>query len=184
MTAKVGIFRTRPGLGRGRRRAAAALACAAATSACATRRAAPIRSWSRPTACRRCSSSRCASPTARCMRTESRGAHFRADFPRRNDAEWLKRTLATWKSETDTLPSLALRTTRREEDGAAAGLARLWRQGLHRSSRHGRSASPRSKRSSRRLDGADRFTVQQEADALRASVARALPGRESNASTK
>jgi fumarate reductase flavoprotein subunit len=40
-------------------------------------------------------------------RTESRGAHFREDFPRRNDAEWLNRTLATWKSETDTLPSLA-----------------------------------------------------------------------------
>ena len=40
-------------------------------------------------------------------RTESRGAHFRHDYPRRNDAEWLKRTLATWKSETDTLPTLA-----------------------------------------------------------------------------
>ncbi|MBZ0250014.1 MAG: fumarate reductase flavoprotein subunit [Burkholderiales bacterium] len=40
------------------------------------------------------------------VRTESRGAHFREDFPRRNDAEWLKRTLATWKSESDTLPTL------------------------------------------------------------------------------
>src|SRR6478672_6021559 len=40
------------------------------------------------------------------MRTESRGAHFREDFPRRNDAEWLNRTLATWKSEKDTLPCL------------------------------------------------------------------------------
>jgi succinate dehydrogenase flavoprotein subunit len=40
-------------------------------------------------------------------RTESRGAHFREDFPQRNDAAWLKRTLATWQSETDTLPSLA-----------------------------------------------------------------------------
>jgi fumarate reductase flavoprotein subunit len=40
------------------------------------------------------------------QRTESRGAHFREDFPRRNDAEWLNRTLATWKSENDTLPSL------------------------------------------------------------------------------
>jgi fumarate reductase flavoprotein subunit len=39
-------------------------------------------------------------------RTESRGAHFRDDFPRRDDAQWLKRTLATWKSEDDTLPSL------------------------------------------------------------------------------
>jgi fumarate reductase flavoprotein subunit len=41
------------------------------------------------------------------VRTESRGAHFRHDYPRRNDAEWLKRTLATWKSESDTLPTLA-----------------------------------------------------------------------------
>jgi succinate dehydrogenase flavoprotein subunit len=40
-------------------------------------------------------------------RTESRGAHFREDFPRRNDGEWLNRTLATWKSEDDILPSLA-----------------------------------------------------------------------------
>ena len=40
------------------------------------------------------------------LRTESRGAHFREDFPRRNDAAWLKRTLATWKSESDTLPTL------------------------------------------------------------------------------
>jgi fumarate reductase flavoprotein subunit len=40
-------------------------------------------------------------------RTESRGAHFRQDFPRRDDAQWLKRTLATWTSESDTLPTLA-----------------------------------------------------------------------------
>jgi fumarate reductase flavoprotein subunit len=40
-------------------------------------------------------------------RTESRGAHFRHDYPRRNDAEWLHRTLATWKNTDDTLPTLA-----------------------------------------------------------------------------
>jgi fumarate reductase flavoprotein subunit len=40
------------------------------------------------------------------QRTESRGAHYREDHPRRNDAEWLKRTLATWKREDDTLPTL------------------------------------------------------------------------------
>jgi fumarate reductase flavoprotein subunit len=40
-------------------------------------------------------------------RTESRGAHYREDFPQRNDAEWLKRTLASWKDENDTLPTLA-----------------------------------------------------------------------------
>src|SRR4029079_9302800 len=41
------------------------------------------------------------------QRTESRGAHYRQDFPRRNDAEWLKRTLATWRGDADTLPALA-----------------------------------------------------------------------------
>ena len=29
-------------------------------------------------------------------RTESRGAHFRRDYPQRNDRDWLRRTLARW----------------------------------------------------------------------------------------
>jgi len=40
------------------------------------------------------------------QRTESRGAHFREDYPRRNDAEWLKRTLATWPDGEQTRPRL------------------------------------------------------------------------------
>ena len=40
------------------------------------------------------------------QRTESRGAHFREDYPRRDDAAWLRRTLATWNDETATLPRL------------------------------------------------------------------------------
>jgi fumarate reductase flavoprotein subunit len=40
------------------------------------------------------------------VRTESRGAHFREDFPRRDDANWLKRTLATWRHAGDLLPTL------------------------------------------------------------------------------
>ena len=39
-------------------------------------------------------------------RQESRGAHFREDFPRRDDVHWLKRTLATWGRPGDTLPTL------------------------------------------------------------------------------
>jgi fumarate reductase flavoprotein subunit len=40
-------------------------------------------------------------------RTESRGAHFRHDYPRRNDRDWLSRTLAIWPDESATLPQLA-----------------------------------------------------------------------------
>ena len=40
-------------------------------------------------------------------RTESRGAHFRSDFPVRNDRDWLARTLATWPDPDATLPVLA-----------------------------------------------------------------------------
>lgn len=40
------------------------------------------------------------------QRQESRGAHYREDFPVRDDINWLNRTLATWK-EGDTLPTLS-----------------------------------------------------------------------------
>ncbi|MDR2925282.1 MAG: fumarate reductase flavoprotein subunit [Azoarcus sp.] len=38
------------------------------------------------------------------LRTESRGAHFREDFPQRNDKDWLKRTLSFWPDEAADLP--------------------------------------------------------------------------------
>jgi len=38
-------------------------------------------------------------------RTESRGAHYREDYLKRDDANWLKRTLTSWK-EGDTLPTI------------------------------------------------------------------------------
>ena len=40
------------------------------------------------------------------QRTESRGSHNREDFTARNDRDWLNRTLAYWKKEDDTLPTL------------------------------------------------------------------------------
>ena len=40
------------------------------------------------------------------QRTESRGAHYRRDFPQRNDRDWLKRTLARWPGDDAELPEL------------------------------------------------------------------------------
>ena len=39
-------------------------------------------------------------------RTESRGAHYREDFLKRDDANWLNRTLTSWPNENDTLPTI------------------------------------------------------------------------------
>jgi fumarate reductase flavoprotein subunit len=41
------------------------------------------------------------------QRTESRGAHYRADYPRRDDLHWLRRTLATWPGADADTPELA-----------------------------------------------------------------------------
>jgi len=40
------------------------------------------------------------------QRTESRGAHYRADYPQRNDLLWMKRTLASWPEAASDLPLL------------------------------------------------------------------------------
>jgi fumarate reductase flavoprotein subunit len=40
------------------------------------------------------------------QRTESRGAHYRDDFPRRDDLNWMRRTLASWPDARATLPTL------------------------------------------------------------------------------
>ncbi len=40
------------------------------------------------------------------QRTESRGAHFRDDYPQRNDRDWMKRTLASWPDNGEQQPHI------------------------------------------------------------------------------
>ena len=40
-------------------------------------------------------------------RTESRGAHSREDYVKRDDENWLKRTLTSWESNDQTLPTIS-----------------------------------------------------------------------------
>ena len=94
------------------------------------------------------------------QRTESRGAHFREDFPRRNDAAWLKRTLATWKSESDTLPSL----TYEQLDVMKMELPPGWR-GYGAKDYIDHPDTPKRvaeiEKLKKKLNGADRFKVQE-----------------------
>ena len=39
-------------------------------------------------------------------RTESRGAHTREDYPKRDDEKWLKRTLTSWEDPSQTMPTV------------------------------------------------------------------------------
>jgi fumarate reductase flavoprotein subunit len=41
------------------------------------------------------------------QRTESRGAHYREDYLKRDDANWLNRTLTSWPDENQTLPTIS-----------------------------------------------------------------------------
>ena len=94
-------------------------------------------------------------------RTESRGAHFREDYPRRDDAQWLKRTLATWKDPNDTLPSLAYEPL----DVNAMELPPGWRgYGAKDYMDHPDTArrAEQLQRLRERLQGADRHAVQAE----------------------
>ncbi|MBP8133607.1 MAG: fumarate reductase flavoprotein subunit [Zoogloea sp.] len=94
------------------------------------------------------------------QRTESRGAHYREDYPQRDDAHWLKRTLASWHDDFQTLPTLGYE----DLDVAAMELPPGWRgYGARNAIEHPATAARTAEIATIRsaFGHADRFTVQQ-----------------------
>lgn len=94
------------------------------------------------------------------QRTESRGAHYREDYPQRDDAHWLKRTLASWHDDFQTLPTLGYE----ELDVTAMELPPGWRgYGARNAIEHPATAARTAEIATIRsaFGHADRFTVQQ-----------------------
>jgi len=109
-------------------------------------------------------------------RTESRGAHFREDFPRRDDAQWLKRTLATWNHTGDMLPTLDYEPL----DVSAMELPPGWRgYGARDYVDHPDTAARIAEVAAvrDRLEGATRFELQQALMPYRQLLPDALCGR-------
>jgi fumarate reductase flavoprotein subunit len=109
-------------------------------------------------------------------RTESRGAHFRQDHPRRDDAQWLKRTLARWPGDNDTLPTLAYEAL----DVMAMELPPGWRgygakDYIDHPDTARRAAEVAALRE--RLAGADRFALQRALMPYEHLLPEALRGR-------
>ena len=94
-------------------------------------------------------------------RTESRGAHYREDFPRRDDAHWLRRTLASWDKPEDTTPTLNYEAL----DVQAMELPPGWR-GYGNKDYVDHPDTPRRAQQvagvKERLQGADRHAIQAE----------------------
>jgi fumarate reductase flavoprotein subunit len=110
------------------------------------------------------------------QRTESRGAHFREDFPRRDDAAWLKRTLARWGGADDTLPLLDYEPL----DVMAMELPPGWRgygakDYIDHPETERRAAEVAALRE--RMAGADRFSLQQALMPYEHLLPAALRGR-------
>jgi fumarate reductase flavoprotein subunit len=95
------------------------------------------------------------------LRTESRGAHAREDFPERNDQEWLKRTITSWPDPDQTLPTVeyeALDIHTMEMPPGFRGYGKDMT--LHNEHTPGRQAVVDTVRHKMEEEGSDRFEIQ------------------------
>jgi fumarate reductase flavoprotein subunit len=95
------------------------------------------------------------------LRQESRGAHSREDFPERDDANWLKRTITSWPDASQTLPTVSYE----EIPIGNMELPPGWRGygkdlTKHHHATAGRQATVDAIKAQLEKDGADRFEIQ------------------------
>ncbi|MDA3945647.1 MAG: fumarate reductase flavoprotein subunit [Helicobacteraceae bacterium] len=112
------------------------------------------------------------------LRTESRGAHSREDYPERNDKEWLNRTITSWRDENQTLPDVSYEKIDVDTMELPPGF-RGYGKNLN-------IVHPESERRLKEVDdlrarleadGADRFTVQKELMPFRDKLPQKYQGR-------
>ena len=111
-------------------------------------------------------------------RKESRGAHFREDYPVRDDKHWLKRTIATWKNENDTLPTLSYENL----DISKMELPPGWRgygakNYIDNPETPKRQAEIDALRAKMEAEGADRFAIQNAILPFHSLLPKRLQGR-------
>ena len=110
MTAKVGIFRTRRGSRAGRRRAAGAARAQPQHRPALTAPPAPIPSWSTAYRVQKMLKLALCVAYGALVRTKAAARISARTIRAATTREWLKRTLATWPNERDTLPTLRYET--------------------------------------------------------------------------
>ncbi|MGB3961033.1 MAG: fumarate reductase flavoprotein subunit, partial [Sulfurimonas sp.] len=95
------------------------------------------------------------------LRQESRGAHSREDFPQRDDANWLKRTITSWPDAEQTLPSVSYEEIPIESMELPPGF-RGYGKDLtqHNPATHVREVSVNAIREALEREGASRFEIQ------------------------
>ncbi len=95
------------------------------------------------------------------LRTESRGAHSREDFPERNDKEWLNRTIMRWKDPDMTMPTVSYEDIEVEEMELPPGFRGYGKDmTIHHPKTEERQAMVDTMRLQTEEEGLDRIEVQ------------------------